>query len=318
MFEKVYGQEGAKKRLELLIKNNKIHNAMIFSGQEGVGKRLMAREFASEIIGIDVEDSSDFDEISSGDSNSIKIDAIRELNKSISLKPYSKYRVYLIDEAEKLTLQAQNALLKTLEECPDYGIIILVTKNELSLLETIRSRCMEIRFSPLSNDDIERVISDRGFTNNTSDVLAFCSGSASKAIEMCESEDIENLRKRVDEYIRNVLIEANMSKASEVDLLFEKGNSNYMLAISMIRSYIRDACIVRECSGNIQDLIVNKDRYKMIFELAENISLSQFGDILDVIEKSEERLLKSPNVPVQFIAMSTRICRIVEKNRKMR
>lgn len=318
MFEKVYGQEGAKKRLELLIKNNKIHNAMIFSGQEGVGKRLVAREFASEIIGIDVEDSSDFDEISSGDSNSIKIDAIRELNKSISLKPYSKYRVYLIDEAEKLTLQAQNALLKTLEECPDYGIIILVTKNELSLLETIRSRCMEIRFSPLSKDDIERVISDRGFTNNISGVLTFCSGSASKAIEMCESEDIDTLRSRVDEYIRNVLIEANMSKASEVDLLFEKGNSNYMLAISMIRSYIRDACIVRECSGNIEDLIVNKDRYKMIFELAENISLSQFGDILDVIEKSEERLLKSPNVPVQFIAMSTRICRIVEKNRKMR
>ena len=83
--------------------------------------------------------------------NTISIDEIREqLINDVMIKPYSSpYKIYIIDEAQKLTLQAQNALLKILEEPPDYGVFLILSTNAERLLPTIRSRCVELRLSPL-------------------------------------------------------------------------------------------------------------------------------------------------------------------------
>lgn len=311
MFERVLGQENAKEKLAMLIKNGRVPNAMIFSGHDGVGKRMLAREFASELIGIDYSESSDYSEIYS-DGNSIKIEQIRQMNTSISLKPYSNYKVYVIDEAEKLTPQAQNALLKTLEESPTYGIIVLVTKNELSLLETIRSRCMEIRFAPLCSEHLRKILVLHGFDEEVIDTsIVYSGGSASMAISLCDNSDVAEVRRRVEDFVDKVVISGKMSDASNIEAIFGSLISEHRMIVSMIMTYLRDACIVRDIGGlYVGDLIVNKDNYSMVKKLADNIELSKLGEILEIVERTEERLSRSPNVLAQLLAMSTRICEL--------
>ena len=129
-FEKIKGQEFAKKYMENSIKKGKVNHAYMFEGIEGIGKETFAEELSKILLETDnLENAPDCIRIKP-DGNSIKIAQIRNLQSDIIIKPHKKYKIYIIDKSEKMTTEAQNALLKTLEEPPEYAIIILVANNK--------------------------------------------------------------------------------------------------------------------------------------------------------------------------------------------
>ena len=183
-FNNIIGQEFAKKYITNSIKNDKVNHAYMFEGIDGIGKNLFAKEFGKLLINVDnVDNSPDYINIEPTGS-SIKIAQIRELQSDIIIKPHSKYKIYVINHAEKMTVESQNALLKTLEEPPEYAIIILITNNKESLLPTIKSRCEIIKFLPISIMELKRYLMDRGVEEKRSALLAnFSRGSIEKALE---------------------------------------------------------------------------------------------------------------------------------------
>jgi len=149
-FENIIGQEFAKKYLTNSMRKNKINHAYMFEGIEGIGKKKFAGELSRILLNSENVDSSpDYINIYP-DGSSIKIAQIRKLQTDIIIKPHKDYKIYIINDAEKMTIEAQNALLKTLEEPPGYAIMILITSNKQALLDTIKSRCEIIKFLPIS------------------------------------------------------------------------------------------------------------------------------------------------------------------------
>ncbi len=176
-FNKIIGQELAKKILLNAMRNNKIPNAYLFYGEDGVGKFLVAVAFAKAVNClekewdfcdkcrncrlIDEKRTPDFKIVEPEDTDQIKIDTIRDIKKEVGFKKvHLKRRFVIIREAEKMNREAQNAFLKTLEEPPSDTTFILITRNIFGLYPTIISRCQKIRFRKLKKEEIKKYLED--------------------------------------------------------------------------------------------------------------------------------------------------------------
>ncbi len=155
-FEEVIGQNHITKALKNAIRFNRISHAFTFSGPRGVGKTTTARILAKEINQIDDLDTS-FDVIEMDAASNRGIDEIRNLRESVNIAPaHGKYKIYIIDEVHMLTKEAFNALLKTLEEPPEYVVFVLATTDPYKMPATILSRTQRYDFRRLSIDDIKK------------------------------------------------------------------------------------------------------------------------------------------------------------------
>lgn len=170
-YTNILGNEKVKDILKKAVQHNTVLHSYLFVGEEGIGKSLFAKEFAKSILClgkekpceackscIEIEENNQPDYIEIvPDGNSIKIEQIRNMQLKVAEKPIvSTKKVYVIQEADTMTQEAQNALLKTLEEPPEYITIILIASNENSILNTIKSRCTKIVFEPLSNEELKK------------------------------------------------------------------------------------------------------------------------------------------------------------------
>ena len=212
MFKNILGNERNKNILEKAIELNKISHSYIFWGTEGIGKKLIAKQFAKRIlclqnhdydckckscIEFDSNNNPDFQLIESTDGK-IKIEQIRAMQRKIAEKPIiSSRKVYIIENSDTMTKEAQNCLLKTLEEPPEYITIILICSNEDNLLSTIKSRCTRMHFEPLKENEIKqylkKVIPEQQISEN---IINLAQGSIGKAIKLNEKKDIyENIEK---------------------------------------------------------------------------------------------------------------------------
>ncbi len=173
IFNNIIGNEKNKELLKHIIDTDNIAHSYMFVGKDSIGKSLFAKEFAKAILCLDKEkpcnkcksciefntyNNPDFN-ILEPEANSIKTDKIRELTKKVYEKPViSDRKVYIINDSNCMTKEAQNSLLKTLEEPPEYVTIILITSNENIFLPTIKSRCTKILFNRLTNEELKRVL----------------------------------------------------------------------------------------------------------------------------------------------------------------
>jgi replication-associated recombination protein RarA len=151
---------GHQKQIQLLQKAlsaGKLAHAYVFAGPDGMGKKLVAKKLANEMLEMKSDFHPDFLEISVGDG--VKIEQIRDLTYKLSLMPYqAKHKVALIDNADQMTSEASNALLKTLEEPKSYTYIFLITSNPNRLPKTILSRCQKINFGPLNEQERSLIV----------------------------------------------------------------------------------------------------------------------------------------------------------------
>lgn len=216
-FDHIIGNDSVKSLLTHAICNNNILHSYMFVGPDGIGKSLFAKEFAKIIlcnqhdtlqnpchscdscIYFSSQNHPDFMFIQAEDGKTIKIEQIRYFQEKIAEKPIvSQKKVYIINDSDTMTKEAQNCLLKTLEEPPEYAIIILILSNESKLLNTIKSRCTKIAFQPLNNNMISQYFSMQHIDFKLSDnVLKLCNGSIGKAIELQDEstayESIDNI-----------------------------------------------------------------------------------------------------------------------------
>ncbi len=280
MFDEIMGNEQIKKELKKSILENKVSHSYMFVGIEGIGKQMMAKAFAQMILCTSEQEKGcqqckscmefmshnhpDFLYLEP-DGNSIKIEQIRYLQRKIQEKPIiSNKKVSVINDADKMTTEAQNCLLKTLEEPPEYGIIILIGSNENAFLNTIKSRCMKIAFQPIENEYIKQYMEKvYGLTNISQDMLEAFQGSIGKASILKDKEDqykmIENMIEKLDK--------------TDMTELMELGEPLYQS---------------KEEIGNILDYI-----NIILLRLAkENV---KYANCIEIIENTKKRLYQNAN-----------------------
>ena len=309
-FEKIRGQRFAKKYLINSIKSNMISHAYMFEGPSGVGKNTMARELATTLLEMEnLFNSPDYIEITP-DGNSIKIAQIRKLQSDILVKPYKSYKIYVIDEAQKMTVEAQNALLKTLEEPPKYAIIILITNNKESLLDTIKSRCEIIKFTPIPLVEVADYLTQTGVDKNRASLLAnFSRGSMQKAIELSESEDFHIMRDEVQKYVETFLT-GSMLDIMDIQSSIEKYKDNITNVLDLLVNYFRDIMMVKE---NVDSsMIINLDRLVFIKNMSTKITYSQLSKIIDIIEETKTKLRSNCNFNISIQVMTLNIYEVIK------
>ena len=309
-FEKIRGQRFAKKYLSNSIKSNMISHAYVFEGPSGVGKNTMARELAATLLEMEnLFNSPDYIEITP-DGNSIKIAQIRKLQSDILVKPYKSYKIYVIDEAQKMTVEAQNALLKTLEEPPKYAIIILITNNKESLLDTIKSRCEIIKFTPIPLVEVADYLTQTGVDKNRASLLAnFSRGSMQKAIELSESEDFHIMRDEVQKYVETFLT-GSMLDIMDIQSSIEKYKDNITNVLDLLVNYFRDIMMVKE---NVDSsMIINLDRLVFIKNMSRKITYSQLSKIIDIIEETKTKLRSNCNFNISIQVMTLNIYEVIK------
>lgn len=309
-FNEIIGQEFAKKYIVNSIKNDKVNHAYMFEGIDGIGKNLFAKEFGKILINCDnVEQSPDYIQIELVGS-SIKIAQIRELQSDIIVKPHSKYKIYVINHAQKMTTESQNALLKTLEEPPEYAIIILITNNKESLLPTIKSRCEIIKFLPISIVELKEYLMDRGIEEKRALLLAnFSRGSIEKALELSESSDFSIMREDIQKYIQD-LLDKNMIEILNISTDIDKYKNNITAVLDMMINYFRDMMMYM---GKVdKDMIINRDKIAFIQNMSKKITYSQVSKIIDIIEETKRKMKSNCNFSVSIQVMALNIYEVIK------
>lgn len=178
-FRDIIGHDTPTRLLRSALARNRLAHAYLFHGDEGIGKRLTARALAWTVTCETLSEDAcgactscrwaaagthpDIREIApTGKGRIIRIEFIRELQNTLALRPvHSRYKVAILDDADRLNMESANALLKTLEEPPDHSLIVLITSRPNHLLPTLLSRCIRVRFSPLSSREVRRIVSLR-------------------------------------------------------------------------------------------------------------------------------------------------------------
>lgn len=243
MFENIIGNETIKNILEENIKRNHITHSYLMVGIQGIGKKMIAKEYAKAIlclnenkpcnnckscIEFNTDNNPDFLCVEP-EGNSIKIEQIRKLQKQIQEKPVvSNRKVYIIDDADLMTKEAQNCLLKTLEEPPEFAIIILIGTNENSFLTTIKSRCMILHFNRLEDVEVKKYLEQNYDEKNiTQGMLDIASGSIGRAINLKDKqEQYEKIEQLINSLDKKDLID--IVKSAEI-LYKSKDDINDML-----------------------------------------------------------------------------------------
>ncbi len=309
-FENIKGQEFAKKYMINSIKNNKINHAYMFEGIEGVGKETFADELAKILLQTNnLENATDYIKIKPSGS-SIKISQVRNIQLDIVIKPHKKYKIYVIDQAEKMTTEAQNALLKTLEEPPQYAIIIIVTNNKEGILPTIKSRCELVKFTEISSKQIKSYLINQGVEENRANMLSvFSRGSMKKAIELSSSNDFYEMRENVHSYIETIL-NKEIIDILDIPSEMDKYKSETIVILDMMINYFRDMMVYKECGST--NMIINTDKSTFIKNMSNKITYSQISKIIDIIEDTKIKIRANCNFNVSIQVMSLNIYEVIK------
>ena len=174
-FGEILGHDQIKEHFRRAIETEKVSHAYILSGESGMGKKTLAKVFSLTLLcesgksdpcmnchscrQVLSNNHPDLIYVTHEKPSSIGVDDIRkQINDTIWIRPYiGRYKIYIVDEAEKMTVQAQNALLKTIEEPPFYGMILLLTTSQEIFLPTILSRCVQMKLKPLQDSSVKKL-----------------------------------------------------------------------------------------------------------------------------------------------------------------
>lgn len=341
-FELVYGQDVIVKTLKNVIKNDKLSHAYLFTGPRGTGKTSSAKLFAKAINCLNNKDGDacnecencksfnnnsnpDIIEIDAASNNGV--DEIREIKNKVSLVPsMSKYKVYIIDEVHMLSIGAFNALLKTLEEPPEYIIFILATTEPQKIPATIISRCQRFDFKSISHDKmkqcLENIISKENISiddgaieeiiNNSKGGMRDAIGLLDQASAFCNNNitanDIEELSGNIS--IKQIRIFLSNIMQKEYNVIFDSisnyssNGKDFALICEKIINYVREGILYKKKINT--DKILDED--KNIFDKLSDTDLYDLIDYLsDTLVKVKNSYQKELTFEVQMIQMIDKI-----------
>ena len=311
-FKDIVGQEQIKEHLQGAMRTGKVSHAYIINGERFSGKEYIARIFAMALQ-CEVEGTEpcqvchsckqalsgnhpDIIRVTHEKPNTISVEDIRtQGNNDIVIKPYSgAYKIYIISEGEKMTPQAQNALLKTLEEPPAYAVIFLLTENADALLSTIRSRCVMLKLRNIKDKLVKKYLMEQMQVPDYQAELcaAFAQGNIGRAIMLAKSEHFNEIKEEAIQllkYIDEMELSEIVSAIKEI--------SKYKLEVTdyfdIITIWYRDILLYKATKD--VDGLVFGDQLKYIKEKAARSSYEGIETILTSIEKAKIRLKANVN-----------------------
>lgn len=286
----IIGQDMIYEYFDRAIKNNRIPHALIISGEKGSGKLQIARQFAFDCLGIIYKEFHpdikiiDLDEPGVKYTNCIREQLIDNLYKS----PFSSdFKFYIITSAEKMPANAQNAILKSLEEPPEYASIIMLTDSPGKLLPTIKSRSVNLFIKPVKNQIITEFLSKKyGIEQKKASSIAGLSlGNIKKAEKMAENEDYLNLADEIGKVFSHVIEKKeHISRLEEISHFKE----NMYLFLELLEILFRDVLVYKSLE-NKRNLIYSGWE-KSVFKIAENSSYNKINRILSQIKETRTSL----------------------------
>ena len=319
-FSEIVGHEQIKEHMQAAIRDKKPFHAYLFQGEEGVGKEALARTFAaglqcqSESADKPCKECVSCRQMESGnqpdviwvtrEKASLGVDEIREqLCNTMDIKPFSSpYKIYLVPEAEKMTEAAQNALLKTIEEPPEYGIVILMTSNISALLPTIQSRCLTMEFRPLSTAVVESYVKEHcqvpDYQARAS--AAFAQGNLGKAMRYAKSEDFIERKDHIISLLRHV---EQMDLSEMLAVIKDLGTRKDEVRdyIDLMVLWYRDVLLFK-ATKDINQLLF-QDEASYISREASHRSYEKIEEILQAFEKAKVRLRANVNFDITMELM---------------
>lgn len=322
-FKEFIGNDKIIKNLQSAIYNNKLSHAYIINGEAGFGKKTLANSLAKtlqcENNGIDAccdciscrvfdtVNHPDIIYIKPSKTKTIGVDDIRSQIVNIAeIKPYKyKYKIFIVDNADKMTVQAQNAILKTIEEPPIYAIFLLLSTNFNNFLPTILSRCVLLKIEPLPEVTIENYIIDKfNIDINLAKVYSvFARGSIGQAVDIIKSEDFIQLREQTIQWIVEL-------KSKDIVQIFEnakqieiyKNDIDIILDICFL--WYRDLIIAKDINDKY---IIQQDKLDLIKSQASEFDLNKLIDIIDIIQNTKSVLNKNANFQLAIEIMLLKI-----------
>lgn len=314
-FNDIVGHESIKEHLRTAISMDKLSHAYIFSGEEGSGKKMTAEIFAAALLCgnedapcgmcmscMQAETHNHPDIIYvTHEKTIISVDEIRrQLVDDVVIKPFSSsHKVYIVDEAERMTVQAQNALLKTLEEPPEYAVIILLTTNSGAFLQTILSRCVTLQFKPLDNRLIlDYLMKEEKIPDYFAGVCAsFSGGSLGKAIKYANNPEFEEIKKTVLAILRNI---DSATHDELMDLISFFATKKQMLDdyLDLMHLWFRDVLMYKATQD--ANRLVFVEELTHIRRMATVYSFEGLGRISDSFYKVRDRLNANVNFETAF------------------
>ncbi|MCR5530629.1 MAG: DNA polymerase III subunit delta' [Lachnospiraceae bacterium] len=305
LFRDIIGHKTIKEHLQQGIRNHQVSHAYIFEGDDGIGKQTMAFAFAASLqckeggtepcgrclSCLQMESGNQPDVVwVTHEKSIISVGDVREsICAPIAIKPYAgPYKIFLVDEAEKMNEQAQNALLKTLEEPPDYSVIILLTNNREAFLPTILSRAVVLNFLPVPDSElVPFLMKEAGIPDYRARLAAaYAGGSPGKALACAASEEFQERKDLVAGLMQNLpdMDEERMASMAK-SLAARKDDLGDIL--ELMRVWLRDL-LYRKASGKKAELMFSQEESALSSQ-AERIT---YEGIRKLQEELEELIAK--------------------------
>lgn len=311
-FNDIIGQEQIKEHMQNSLSAKKISHAYILNGEKSSGKEFIAKVFAMALQceqgGCNPcqkchscrqalsDNQPDIIKVAHEKPNTISVDDIRtQINNDVAIKPYSSpYKVYIVNEAEKMTPQAQNAILKTLEEPPEYAVILLLTTNVNSLLPTILSRCVVLNMKPVADELVRRfLMEEMQIPDYKAEVcVAFARGNIGRAKSLASSEDFENVKSEalsLLKYIQDMELHEIVAAIKKI--------TDYKLEITdyldIIAIWYRDVLLFKATS-DVNHLIF-REEISAIRKVARRSSYEGIEEVIKALDKAKNRLNANVN-----------------------
>lgn len=270
---------------------NTLSHAHLIAGEEGVGKGKLANILAKFILN-GYLDREYVDIINySSEKSSFGVDDVRDIIEEVYKKPFEKdKKVIIIHEGNKLTIQAQNALLKTIEEPPKGVYIIILCESLELILDTIKSRCEIYKLKPLTKSELYEYIKIKKFNydeNEIKSAIAFSEGVPGRIDRYFNDDKLRELRNNI------VILIKNLNKNDLEDILqqeesFSNLKNDKEEVLNIFGLFIRDILINKEIEN--EEFIINSDKLEDIKELTKEMSFKKLNNMIKTIEEARRNI----------------------------
>lgn len=335
LFDDLYGQTEIKKILTDMIANDRVGHAFVFCGPDGIGRKSFAKAFAAALMcnhRADEEASPcgtcvgctlmrngtnpDYIVIEEEHGKStLGVETVRGMQEDLAKAPeYGRRKVYVIDCAERLTAQAQNALLKTIEDPPEYAVVILICSNISMLIDTVRSRVVRLDFARNSDREVLRVFREHscesrqgGEDNPSTDeelICAYADGIIGRALEIQNFDQFRQLRERLAEILR-LLCQGKTSFLLDFSELFDKNQAHKEFLFFSLNSFFRDVMMMSRFANQTE--LQNVQFRDTIKKLADSVGYHKSAACIAIIGEAWAMLGRNVNYKLTVDSTAIRL-----------
>lgn len=302
----VIGHDLIRQYFQRAIAMGALSHAHLIIGEDGIGKSILAKSVAVKILGKDeIKRYIDLLEFKAPKGKkSIGVDEVRSIIEEVSKRPYEgDKKVIIVYDSNRMTVQAQNAFLKTIEEPPKGVYIFLLADSGEAILDTIKSRCQIHKLNTLQSAQMKEFVSIRYPNLNSEEMetlLAFANGVPGRCEYFLENEEFKNIRNTTATLLMDI------NKVSEAGL---QGYSSFLLKykdksdeiLDTMLSFVRDIIIYKD-TGSI-DLLMNKDKADFVQGISINFSYNKLEQVINAINVTRETLSSNVNPALAFDVM---------------